>query len=82
LVVQLHSAHILRSVGYSLFVGNESHAHVFLNGTLGARQTEVLSSAEPCGVYSVYVSWRGGPWQGERAVVERGRTSRVQFSNG
>ncbi len=82
LVVQLHSNHILRSTGYSLFIGNVSYAHAYLNGTLGARQTLVLNSAEPCGLYSVYVSWRGGPWQGESAVVEQGRTTTVRFSNG
>ncbi len=82
LVVRLHSNHILRSVGYSLFIGNASYAHAYLNGTLGARQTLVLSSAEPCGLYSVYVSWRGGLWNGESAVVAQGRTTTVQFSNG
>lgn len=80
LTVRLHSNHLLLSEPFSLFIGNPSHS--FVNGTLEERRNLDLTATEPCGPYTVYVSWKGGPWEGQTVTVEGGKTASVYFASG
>jgi hypothetical protein len=82
LVVRLHSNRILRDVSYSLLINNETRARAYVNGTVEERRDTVVTVAEACGSYGVYVSWRRGPWQTQSALVAQGKTTSVEFSNG